>query len=1144
MTPHGGFSTPCVLVFPPTTTWPIGQTYLRNPAETLCCFKNEHKKLNRTLRAARGAPKRVRMSSSTVDALLFHDFHHVTSQQVLEFFGAWPPHTWLSCLPSHLGQQWEAQVSQWSGVVPVGVRFAMCLCARILLSQVLLDELTAMSNSHVHTKAFHHCVQSGFTLACAHFRNMHLPLLEVLLTSGPPQPCDTEPGPTHAKDCVWVAPVTLLGVRPWYQGPGVCPPTIWSAPEVMSVVMYTKVNDPRARKRRNKSQGLGASEEDVDPVPVPRPLKQARVTTVDIEFGLDVVKGEKEGGKGADKHQKDKELQRWVDDKTPGSPFPVPVVLWDACCRVAGTNETGLKCSIGSVVADRLKTASANTTTNGMNEGIQGTINLLSHALFLGLTGGYPHVTDPKQVADASTTAQLWRATRGPCKHTVGAHCAVVKKWAKWLKSLSTTSTTKGGAGGPSKPRQRHSCELLVYCCLVEYVVAMTSMRPSCTPSVFVQPHWGPFPMVVLAAQAALRLALCRSHWTVTDPQSLSSFLGTAISAAARSSGFRMPMGVMNRQNHLDILLDTIIRLRTHGYVSGTNEKEAMVDPVKDAAATQAIFDACHVVLERTNANAMGVTVLAPQGVVRCCNQQFGFLRRQVVAQEFLGLKDYFVWPEGGKRVVRETTSDSLQKLGFEKPTPTALAKDAMNALDDGKGALSTIVYMFVCLGTGPEVVTAAWSVFMDLTCAAPQDVATRTTQAEAVLKYAAAQSSGVARTGSDTCGNPVSGVVKDLVARMNCDTLCALMFVCMARQRAEVVTYCEWDQSVVERGLKQLDAMHGPGVAQGAARVWVCFSCCVIYAVLVNPGSDTASKRTVLGAHEVCCDPCPRCCGCDALAQATCKLCHGIGVLATCAHQSPTDSRGGKPKRCVSQLFAFDLARGGLRVLDVAVALCVTCGCKFRWTSGCWSTFGPTCPLCLRFEERHGALPVPADVSLLASSWMACVPSARRDLPRTCCMCSVLVASTGGGFPLRVAQETGPDSVYNILMLCKAHAKAFMKGITNHEWEEGNCICIPSRVFTREEVVLILAAASVHIDMGMPPPTKPPPLWAEKFWFPGIHGLPRRDSRPDMVTPHLYTAIPAAMLSRFKAEVGDISRDHALALMLGESIKMPVAHP
>ena len=188
---------------------------------------------------------------------------------------------------------------------------------------------------------------------------------------------------------------------------------------------------------------------------------------MDIKFGLQPSSTEHGTEKGAEKHQNDKEQQRWVDDKTPGSPFPVPVVLWDACCRVTSTHDTKLKCSIGSVVADRMAVCSKITTTKGANEGTQGTINLLTHALFLGLTGGYAHVTDPTQIADVDTVCRLWRSIRGPCGRKEASHSLVHRKWVHWLKTLSGSGSKKGGdggAGGSNKSHPNHNADVLLYC--------------------------------------------------------------------------------------------------------------------------------------------------------------------------------------------------------------------------------------------------------------------------------------------------------------------------------------------------------------------------------------------------------------------------------------------------------------------------------------------------------------------------------------------------------------------------------------------------------------------------------------------------------------------------------------------------------
>jgi len=623
--------------------------------------------------------------------------------------------------------------------------------------------------------------------------------------------------------------------------------------------------------------------------------------------------------------------------------------------------------------------------------------------------------------------------------------------------------------------------------------------------------------------------------------------------AAARASGFRMPMGLQNRQNHLDMLLDTLVRLRMHGYVVGTGVQVGEVDPARDAAAIQAIWEATGVRVARTPPGASGLTVLAPLGVMQCCDHTFGFLDRRTVCAELRRAKDYFVRPDGGKRVVRDTVSHSVKQCGFEKPTPTALAKDAINSLDDTKGILTTCVKLFVDLGTGPEVVVAVWSVFMDLTPGTCCDPTTRQQQAEVVARYAAAQSAGVARGGPDTTFNPLGGIVQDLVARMHCDTLRALLFVCMARQRAEVVTYSRWDQGVVAAGMQALGALHGPGVVQSACRAWVCFSCCVMYVVPASHATDTDAKRAVLGAHGVCCDPCPSCYDVGALGQATCSTCSGTGIMATCAHQSPTDSRGGKPKRCVAQLVSFDLAAGALRVLDVALALCVVCGCKFRLTSGCWSNAGPTCPLCLRFRERHGALPVPADVSPMAATWGPCVPSARVDIPRTCCVCGVLVAHMGGGCTVRVAHGPDHPALYNRLQMCRVHNKAFLRGLPDSQGGPDPPLVVPTQVFTRQEVHNALAAGGVRLQVhapgqglqGLPgfAPACAPPLWMEKFWFPSATGLPRVTSDPAPMTTDMTSLVPPPILSRFRSEVPGMGKEHALALLMGDSIKVPMGH-
>jgi len=1111
----GASCTPVVLGSLPSASVPRGRTFVRNPAEALCTFKNVCCSMGASMRGAVGVSDARRLSPRQVDLLLFGDLAGIEECEVWAFLGAWPLETWPIAAPGCVASLVQGQ----GGALTPGQCFVVAVCARVVLVEAAMDDLSRRSG-HPSRDAV---IGAGGLLACSHYVDLHFQLVALATEVGPPEVGDLT---GDARGCgLWAVPVTLCGVGPWYQGPGAGPPCLWSGPEVLSVVLYSAVNDPRARKVRNRAHST-------------------MVAGADLEGRAGAGSGSGSGSvavTGATKHQEDKVAQRWVDDKAPGIPLPVPVAMWEACCRATAKRACDMKPLVGTVVLTRVFGDGAEGRGGG-RIGSGGALELLRCCLYLGLTGGYPYVVDPAEITPAAIRYALWRCLGG-----VGTDPG---KWKAWLGRVARGRATRDTHG-----------ELLLYCLLVEYVLVTSSLQGACSGGVFPQPFWGTFPMAVVAAMSALRRSLCRSQWRVTSPVALGAFLGGALTAAVRAAGLTMPTGIYSKCGHLETLLDTVVRLRSHGYVQvGTKGgkgskggKDVRWDPGCDGPLIEAIQVATGVRVARVAGVHKEVAVLAPEGVIDCCSRRFGFLDRRTVCRELEALGHWFMRPEGGKRVVRDTVAQSGEcEAGFEKPTPTSIAKDAMNALDCTKGLLATAVQAFVTFGTRPEVVTGVWSLFMDLTpgVVASEAPGERHSQGELVLRYAAAQSAGVARTGSEVTEGTLGSVVTDLVARMSGNTLCALTLVSLARQRSDVVAFCPWPQEVVRAGRAALRALHGPTIPDSASRVWVCFSCCVMYVVPVTQDPGSGGKRFAMGAHGVCCDPCSGCYGIKTLMAAGCDLCDGSGVMATCAHLSPTDSRGGKPKRCVTQLVPYDLARGTLRVLDVAVALCVMCGAKFRFTVGCWGPRGPTCPLCHQFRDAHGAFPVPADLSMFASSWGPVVPSQRRDLARACAICGVVVrAGAPHGSTLRVYHVPGsPGSAgtYRCLRLCKQHARSFGEGL-----QEGTGKGLGHRhgVFSKREALEVLKRGGVQTDAKLwstlgsdgpghgpgpvpGPDTRVSQVLCERYNFPAPLQVADTHGDATLVAP----AGPVAT-ARFGGEVSKFSKAHVTALMWADSI-------
>lgn len=151
----------------------------------------------------------------------------------------------------------------------------------------------------------------------------------------------------------------------------------------------------------------------------------------------------------------------------------------------------------------------------------------------------------------------------------------------------------------------------------------------------------------------------------------------------------------------------------------------------------------------------------------------------------------------------------------------------------------------------------------------------------------------------------------------------------------------------------------------------------------------------------------------------------------------------------------------------------------------------------------------------------------------------------------MRVAHGPDHPGLYNRLQMCRVHHKAFLRGLQDSQGGVDTPLVVPTQVFTRQEVYSALATGGARLDVPGsagtgsvgPGPACAPPLWAEKYWFPSATGLPRATADPAPMTTDMTTLVPPPVLSRFRGEVPGMGKEHALALLMGNSIKVPMGH-
>jgi hypothetical protein len=388
--------------------------------------------------------------------------------------------------------------------------------------------------------------------------------------------------------------------------------------------------------------------------------------------------------------------------------------------------------------------------------------------------------------------------------------------------------------------------------------------------------------------------------------------------------------------------------------------------------------------------------------------------------------------------------------------TATKCLKDNLTNTDGPKTLLAVATWVLSTTGPRPRVLAALLGLFLDLTGAeAAADVAAAVAEGvpaarvadaaaaagvpvfsspaarEAAVVPAAAALAALCSAGdAATPGAP--GVAAALLAVASCGTaaapvavLNAMLWVSLAATRARLVRFVPWPAATAAALARTAAAVRGTGPSPMNTWVQVCLSCCTVFVDLTS--ATTRWPRFFVGSQGVNVEPCPTCyCTRGLRCPTGTGPCGGTGTMLTCANEVGADRRNGQSKRCGTQLASYDLAAGLLVVQDVAVALCGTCGARFRYTTGARLAGLPACDLCGEWAGVHGAPPAPIDVTPVAEFLPGVAPTARLALPALCAVCGLHLVKTRafGAVGINVGTpRPGAPTGFRTLALCEAHA-------------------------------------------------------------------------------------------------------------------------
>jgi hypothetical protein len=907
----------------------------------------------------------------------------------------------------------------------------------------------------------------GLMLALQHYTNAHIPLLCALRRRAMQGRgvCDAElTGP------MFVSPTTSEGfMSPWYQHAESAPPTCFSCPEIRSAVMYQHVFDskeirvrrqswcqasnPELNKRKGKhvvgvvpsvteeaSDASSASEDsgtsDCDSGDEGRGECDAGIAesgdesgeegegvdTLD-EDGVIVTNGTKvdmfgnrlddalrrklaeqniqndaqrqrvhlkaERQRGTAKESGMRTMQTWPDNNNKSPVAPTLVTPLQTMLTYPNPDNPNML----SRLVHRADTVRLEGKWSVDAEGVGGALVAISSVIFLGLTGGYAHERNPGRVAHFTARARLWQFVYGTTHNTA---------FMRWLKLCGKDKGGKAPCG-----------ELFFMCAMVEYIVSQCGHVAGLEEAAFPVQTWGAFPLVCVLAMSRLRAVLVRMGWKVLDPRFLSSVLATSIEAITESTGFYLPHRVVCKQTRAEALLTIVVNMRKAGIADVGDASPGLGGVV-------------------TVPDKKGGEVFVPVGVYELCNYRFGFTQhKHAVPAELAAMADDFIWPATGKRSVRAGKSRFFAIHGFDNPTVSGLCKDIEKSTEATKSFLASVCDLFVTTAVTADTFRRAFvlltSLWRDRDEAMARRMETPEWRLQHVVDLVAVGRAFDLQTEGEMCDGVLAA--RDVVASMSGPGLYLLLLLSLARQRAEEVVFIPYPAHIAAQHGKILRQAYGAAVPSSAYMAHMCFSCCVLYVALVEDEEDVNMRRFVVGSNGITCAPCPKCGDVVALRKLCDRgTCSGTGTIGFCSFEVSAACRGGKGKRCGTELRSFDLSKGVLQLVDVAVAMCPWCGCTFRFEPGAFVADSVACQLCRRFRRQNGAFPAPVDVYPMVTSRPGWLPSNRRALPLVCCVCAAYVpeerARYGCFVSVYVNGGTGAVRAGAVrrLFLCKVH--------------------------------------------------------------------------------------------------------------------------
>jgi hypothetical protein len=659
------------------------------------------------------------------------------------------------------------------------------------------------------------------------------------------------------------------------------------------------------------------------------------------------------------------------------------------------------------------------------HEGVGGAMETMAAAVFLGLTGGYAHECNPDRVACFPVRARLWRFL---CGDTKGP------RFTRWLK-----------AGGKIKGAKGRNGELFFMCAMVEYLVGTAALRPGRATTAFPVTSWGGFPLVIVAAMSRLRHVLCTMGWRLVDTRFMAGVLGVAIDDLVATTRLYIPHRITNSATRAEALMQIILNMRQ----AGVDVTEGI-----DCNTVWVSRETGQRVLGAVTPEMRPGVVRVPWGVYFFCLQRFGFTKnKHTVPAELDAVRSSFVWAAVGKRSVRAGRSRFAMANQFDNPTVSGLCKDLENSIDASKSVIAILTDVFVREPVTASLFRAAFLLLQgmraDWDAIHKDDDRARPGVGDVA---AAAESTtgdppGCVQPPDDerqqvvdllavgqvfhlqTRGEMFNGVraAREAVAVMSTRGLYTLLLLCLVRQRAEEVVIMPLPRRITETHGTILSVIHGDAVPHTAYMVPVCYACCVVYAAMVVDVEDENMRRFVVGANGVLCAPCETCQDVRFLKHGcTNRTCGGSGTVAFCSCEVSAACRGGKSKRCSTQMPSVDLSVAVLQIVDVAVAMCGWCGSRFRFTAAAYVNGSIACQLCADFAATNGALPAPVDVYPMMATEERWERSHRAQLPRLCCVCTAFIPGhpgAHGDINIPVFVDSADRSVVRLLALCPTHA-------------------------------------------------------------------------------------------------------------------------